>query len=101
MPIFFFVGWSDSGLGGYSYEAFICDDYNGMRTFKDLLVNYFGLDLTGWTLNDALGISDNGLTIIGYDTNPDGCTEAWVATVPEPSTLLLLGLGAVMLRRKR
>ena len=82
-------------------EAFIWDPDNGIRNLKDVLQNDYGLDLTGWTLEAAMAISDDGLTIVGYGENPDGYNEAWVATIPEPATLLLLGLGAMMLRRKR
>ncbi len=71
-----------------------------MRSLHDMLTDDFGLDLTGWTLSEAWNISDDGLTIVGYGNNPDGYTEAWIATVPEPATLLLLGLGVVMSRKK-
>jgi hypothetical protein len=33
------------------------------------------LDLSGWTLAEARGISMNGTTIIGTGTNPDGFKE--------------------------
>ena len=51
-------------------EAFIWDNANGMRKLKDVLVNDFGLDLTGWTLTIARGISDDGLTIVGDGIKP-------------------------------
>ena len=58
--------------------------------------------LSGWTLEYANGISDDGVTIVGQGTNPSGFTEAFIATIPEPSTALLLGAGgAVLLRRRR
>lgn len=43
----------------------------------------------------------DGLTIVGWGYNPDGYDEAWIATIPEPTTLLLLGFGGLALRRKR
>jgi hypothetical protein len=91
-------GYSKSPLGE---EAFIWDEINGMRSLKDVLVNDLSLDISSWTLNAALGISYDGLTIVGYGTNPEGYTEGWVTTIPEPATLLLLALGALMVRRKR
>ena len=74
-----------------------------MRNLRDVLVNDYGLveELTGWTLTQASGISDNGYTIIGNGTNPNGETEAWIFTIPEPGTFSLLMVGALaVLRRK-
>ena len=72
-----------------------------MRDFKELLESEWGLDLTGWLLTHPLGISDDGRTIVGYGTNPAGQTEGWVATIPEPSTGLLLAAGFVGLGVRR
>ena len=65
---------------------------------------------TGWTLKEAWGISDDGLTIVGIGINPDNNQEAWIANIgapiepiPEPTTIILLGSGLVGLagfRRK-
>jgi uncharacterized membrane protein len=60
----------------------------------------------GWKLEDAFGVSADGLSIVGSGTNPLGATEAWLlrldtVPVPEPGTGALLGLGVVMLGVKR
>ena len=93
------VGYGINALA--NYEAFIWDVDNGIRSLRDILVNDFSLDLTGWTLRQAYGISDDGRTIVGCGTNPAGYDEAWVATIPEPCTLILLALGGLALRRRR
>ena len=69
--------WSASGR-----EAFIWDAVNGIRSIRALLVEQHGLDLTGWTLTSATGVSDDGQTIVGTGVDPDGHTEAWMATLP-------------------
>jgi hypothetical protein len=43
-----------------------------------------GVDLTGWRLEAATGVSADGKTIVGNGTNPRGFTEAWVANITFP-----------------
>jgi hypothetical protein len=47
-----------------------------------------GINLDGWLLNEATGVSDDGLTIVGTGTH-NGVQQAFVATIPEPSTVVL------------
>lgn len=50
-----------------------------------------GLDLTGWTLTSVTAISGDGTTIAGQGIPPDpAMSGAWIATIPEPATWLLL-----------
>jgi hypothetical protein len=43
------------------------------------LTEEYGLDLSGWTLYSATGISDDGKVIVGNGFNPMGLAEAWIA----------------------
>jgi uncharacterized membrane protein len=92
-------------------EAFIWTETEGMQNLKDVLVDDFGLDLTGWQLIDAVGVSDDGLSIVGYGFNPQGSGEAWIARldsvstpVPEPSSVLglflITGFGVIVTKRQ-
>jgi len=90
------VGYGTSASG---MEAFLWKEKTGMRSLQTYLEGDLGLDLTGWTLTSAEGISANGGTIVGWGTNPSGQEEAWLATipVPEPSATLLQGAAILML----
>ena len=88
--------WDASGDGsiivGYGttpqgLEAFIWDQTNGMRNLKNVLENDYGLDLTGWILRDALGVSDDGTVIAGWGKNPTGGDETFVAVIPDSAKL--------------
>ncbi|MBP7053354.1 MAG: hypothetical protein KBE65_20285 [Phycisphaerae bacterium] len=61
-----------------------------MRSLQDFLFTEYGLELTGWTLFGASGISSDGLTIVGTGFH-DGCAEGWIATLPDPSVVPLPG----------
>ena len=87
------TGWATTQLGR---EAFIWDTVHGMRNLKDVFVSEYGFDLTGWRLTGAR-ISDDGTHFFGGGVNPSGNSEAWIATIPEPSTLILTALGLLSL----
>ncbi len=86
-------------VGSANNVAFIWDAVNGMRELQEVLELEIGLDLTGWNLTEATGISDNGLLITGTGINPLGQTEAWIVTLPEPASILVIGTGFLLLLR--
>lgn len=63
-------------------EAFLWDPVFGMRRIADVLTDDYGVDLKGWELLEAFGMSDDGQTIVGTARNPDGNLEGFVATIP-------------------
>jgi probable HAF family extracellular repeat protein len=86
-------GHLDTSPPDTSAHALIWDPIHGWRLVEEVLVSDYGLDLTGWTLTAATAISGDGLTLVGFGTNPEGEGEGWIAhlaSVPEPAASLLL-----------
>jgi probable HAF family extracellular repeat protein len=70
-------------------QAFYWTEATGMTNLRDLLIANGASNLTGWTLHHAHAVSADGLTIVGNGNNPSGSGEAWIATIPEPSSAAL------------
>lgn len=93
------VGRGTTSVGN---EAFFWDEQNGMRNLRQMLIDDFGLDLSGWVLTRASDITPDGRIITGDGMNPEGSFEAWIVTIPEPNTaMLLLGATATAAGRRR
>jgi probable HAF family extracellular repeat protein len=81
------VGYT--GVAGGNAAFFWTADA-GMRSLQDYLTGQ-GVDLTGWTLRNAWGVSDDGTTIVGSGLH-NGMTEGFIVSglnltaIPEPST---------------
>jgi len=90
------------GFSAGGQEAYIWDSANGIRSLKEVLTSDYGISgLDSWHLTEARAISADGRTIVGSGINPSGQTEAWVATVPEPSSSLFLLFSSLFLLRRR
>jgi uncharacterized membrane protein len=67
------------GSSGPSGEAaLIWDEAGGARNLRAVLMS-LGLNLDGWALTGAVGVSADGRTVAGNGTNPAGQPEAWIA----------------------
>lgn len=87
-----------STIAANSSRAFIWTQGSGMVELAGLL-GAQGVDLTGWTLEEALSISADGSTIVGRGTF-NGQMRGFVAVVPAPAVLPALAT-AIGLRRRR
>lgn len=92
------IGTSESANGS---EAFVWTMQGGTRSLADILTFDCRLDLTGWTLVDATGVSADGRTIVGNGINPLGQNEAFIAIIPAPGAAGLLGLAVVFSTRRQ
>lgn len=91
------VGHTDSPDG---FLATIWTESGGVQTLSDYAAG-FGLDLSGWTLLSASGVSDDGRTIVGTALNPSGSLRAFVLHVPGPGGLAVAVAGGVFALRRR
>jgi uncharacterized membrane protein len=64
-----------------SLFAIIWTPQTGLVPLQQYLTETIGLDLTGWTLRIANGVSDDASTIVGSAYNPQGHIEGFVAVV--------------------
>ncbi len=85
-------------VGESGGRAFIWTAQTGIRDLTDYLATDYNLDLQGYVLTNATGISNDGMTIVGMSDHDD----SWIVVIPEPATLSLLALsGLAMLRKRR
>lgn len=99
------VGHASLDGSGAARRAFVWTEAGGMRDLHALLADELGLDLGGWELAAAQGITSDGRTVVGSGWNPDGVLEGWIAYLPEPhggalAAAALAGLGALARARR-
>lgn len=70
------VGWADGTFDPPGAHAFIWDAAKGMRKLADELENVHGVDLRGWELEKAFGISADGRVIVGTAHSPTEFTNS-------------------------
>jgi len=70
-------------FGCFTHEAFLWNETDGIRSLASVLMDDFGIDLSGWTLTRASGISADRRTIVGEGVNPSGFPEGWIAVLPQ------------------
>jgi probable HAF family extracellular repeat protein len=91
------VGLSQSSALPSPNQAFYWTEELGMVNLPDLLLAHGASNVAGWKDLIAADVSADGLTVVGYGTSPSGNTEAWVATIPEPSTFFLASIALLLL----
>ncbi|BBO86554.1 hypothetical protein DSCO28_71200 [Desulfosarcina ovata subsp. sediminis] len=99
------IGYAENADGDNT--AILWTEELGIVDFVDYLLA-FGIDISEWDDLYALGISDDGLNIVGYGEDPNGDHQGWMVTldassVPVPGAVWLLGsglFGLMGIRRK-
>lgn len=95
------TGVSDDGaviLGtvissGSRIAAVVCTPDSGWQNVYDLLIEAGVTEVADWTLGETFDVSADGRVIVGHGINPEGLSEAWAVTLPEPGSGLLLAMG--------
>jgi uncharacterized membrane protein len=63
-------------------EAVIWDEVHGIRSIREVLTGRYGMNLDGWLLLAAWGVSTDGSTIVGIGLDPQGGQQGWRAVLP-------------------
>ncbi|MBX3359683.1 MAG: immunoglobulin domain-containing protein [Phycisphaeraceae bacterium] len=73
--------------GGAMSQAYLWRQGHGSSPLAIVLTQVYGIDLTGWTLREARGVSGDGRSIVGTGINPLGQTEAFIVRglCPQPA----------------
>ncbi len=85
----------------FGKHAFIWTQTTGMLDLNTYLTSV-GVDMTGWTLKYATGISSDGRSIVGTGDYM-GADRAFLVTglaIPSPAAFSLLALGCLCVRRR-
>jgi probable HAF family extracellular repeat protein len=95
------VGYGNSSIGR---EAMVWTATRGTSSLRDLLLAHGVTSVANWQLTEAYDVSADGLRIVGTGINPDGNYEAWIAGIPEPTSVTLVAvalLGMIWMCRLR
>jgi hypothetical protein len=60
-----------------------------LHSLRDFLLRHRIDEVQDWTSMYTTDVSADGRTFVGYGINPRVETEAWIATIPEPSSVAL------------
>lgn len=71
----------------------------GLIDLQSMLLSA-GVNLSGWSLEAAIGVSEDGTTVFGHG-NYLGQSRPWMAVVPSPSGLVLIAGVLGWPRRRR
>ncbi len=79
---------------------------SGWIDLREVLISNGIPELENWSRFMVFDVSPDGKTIAGRGDNPLGQNQAWIATIPEPSTFVLAalaaaGVTALSVRRRR
>jgi probable HAF family extracellular repeat protein len=89
------VGYVETPVSNV-FDAFVYTPGSGFKLLNNVIPPN-----SGWTLTEATAINNAG-EIVGFGTNPQGNTDAFLLTpLPEPaSDVLLLAAAGALLRRR-
>lgn len=82
------VGTAFLDVLGMTSTAFYWDKTDGLRRVDQMLTDA-GLDLQGWALSTAVGVSDDGGTLIGYGKDRETSGLWWARCVTKNSCALI------------
>lgn len=81
--------------------AFVWDEQNGMRYLGDVLEQEYNYNFGDISLISVHFLDAHGYELYGNAYNSSGEMIEWSATIPEPASLLLLCLGAILSYRRK